>query len=782
MFLKGLPSLGKSAQLTDKTIAMQYTKKLSYQAALWAFTLVLITLGFVDSLQASSKSKPIEILSDPFGYGVPTHYTVLRGHTKATFSHPMFGQFTRAEIVQREKNGYRTTRFALSPDGHTYQPVMIQFRNFETYGYPKEDEHCVDPSLAISPLMTVKSLGPALKDSELIAKRRDELAKARFFDASCFDPSITEEHRNAIFNAAADVLTPELQEKDSFPKYLRCLEKYGLAHESGIQQGLVKQVVSGEPIRPKLKLSCTKDTKAKTAEFREKQNEIVFRITPKPDRETYAQKTFHELQHTVPIKDGLPLDLIEECCTLGEQCQELQAAAEKRKLEERNQALLNTAIPVAQVASAAQSISVGNEIAISHSQREPTAACIAAGEAQCRKLAIQSSLTLENLSQCPAIIGAPKTSSLLAFITPAFAATPDCRLLDSDVLNLNLQDAMRQVAARDGQATLAAVAKTTPVTSPISWDVPVEPQQPVVPLGGLASTATRSSPSGSRETTGTRSGGGRTIASIAPLPEPTAAKSLGSASGRRDVAQTNRATVLVDTLERAANSVKKQLTFEKLDARKVDSTEVFRATSTEKDKPMFVVASLAEKPFQISNVADVKGLTFPNPFAKGKASDGSSTSLSKVETTEQGKPADTKTGTNGIETSTPRGTVGSRHNQASAPSGPHAQIEPGGKPVTERGIRSPSKSNSPNFETMSYSDLRKFLVGSYRQVAAVLEDQEFAKSLSKNGIQIYDHENRQIGATKATMVEGQLRHTVFIYSAEKSRLIQSRATTRDQTR
>lgn len=763
---------------------MRHTIKHPYQAALWALTLFLSMLGLSIPVQAASKSKPIEILSDPFGYGVPTHYTVLRGHTKATFSHPMFGQFTRAEIVQREKDGYRTTRFALSPDGKTYQPVMIQFRAFETYGYPKADDHCIDPSLAVNPLSTVRALGPAVQDGELIAKRRDELAKARFFDASCFDPSVPEAHRNAIFNAAADVLTPELQDNEGSPRYLQCLEKYGLAHESGVQQGFVKQVLSGEPIKPKLKLSCTKDPKAKAAEFREKENEIVFRITPKPDREAYAQKTFHELQHKVPIKDGLPLELVEECCTMGEQCEELRLASERRSADERTQSLLNRINPNAQVVDAARYVSVGSDLTRSFGQREPAAACLALGESKCRQIAGDSSVTLANQAQCPVPSQKRTQGGLPLLLGIAFAATENCLYSRSDTgVGPELQEALRRLGARDGQATLAEVARQTPVTSPISWDAPVETSQPAVPLGRMASAT---GTSGSRETTASRpSGGGRTIASIAPLPEPATAKSLGSSRGRRDVAQSNRATVLVDTLERAASSVTKQLTFEKLDARKVEPSEVFRSASADKDKSMFVVASLTDRPFQISNVADVKGLTFPNPFAKSE-----SMTLAKV--VDPKMPATPSEGTGSSETrSSPSSEDRGENVAASAAAG-----LAGSRAVQTAGLqavigqtaglkspaRSPSKTAPPDFETMSYGDLRKFLVGSYRQVAEHLEDQKFASALLKNGIQIYDHENRQIGATKPAMVEGQMRHTIFIYNAEKSRLIQSRASSRDHTR
>jgi hypothetical protein len=748
---------------------MRHTIKHPYQAALWALTLFLSMLGLSIPVQAASKSKPIEILSDPFGYGVPTHYTVLRGHTKATFSHPMFGQFTRAEIVQREKDGYRTTRFALSPDGKTYQPVMIQFRAFETYGYPKEDEHCVDPSLAMSPLSTVKALGPAVQDGEVIAKRRDELAKARFFDASCFDPSVPEAHRNAIFNAAADVLTPDLQEKNEFPKYLRCLEKNGLADESGVIQGKIQQALKDTGMAPKLKLSCTADKKAKPGQYNEKTRAMSLRLTPKPDRERYAQKVFHELLHTVPIHDGLPLDLIEECCTTGEQCSELQAAAEKRKAQEKVQAVLATSSTAAQSADATKYLLAGSEIGNSFATSEVTPPCTAIGRDTCRKSEYQATALLANLASCTRNIA--KQAVLFMSIIPTVHASEQCPDGDKITTNPDLLQAIGRAQEKEGRATLAEVAKTTPVTSPISWDAPVEAQQPVVPLGRLASQP--------------KTGGGRTIASIAPLPEPATAKSLGSSRGRRDVAQSNRATVLVDTLERAASSVTKQLTFEKLDARKVEPSEVFRSASADKDKSMFVVASLTDRPFQISNVADVKGLTFPNPFAKSE-----SMTLAKV--VDPKMPATPSEGNGSSEThastssedhsatvaaSAAAGLAGSRAVQTA---GLHAAI---GQTARSKGPdRSPNKTAPPDFENMSHGDLRKFLVGSYRQVAEHLEDQKFARALLKNGIQIYDHENRQIGATKPAMVEGQMRHTIFIYNAEKSRLIQSRASSRDQTR
>lgn len=787
MFLKGLPSLGKSLKFTDKTNAMQHMKMHSYLMVLLAYTFVFSTLGFSESLHANQKSKPIEILSDPFGYGVPTHYTILRGHTKATFSHPMFGQFTRAEIVQRENDGYRTTRFALSPDGKTYQPVMLQFRKFETYGYPKEDEHCLDPAQAVSPLSTLKALGPAVKDGELIAKRRDELAKARFFDASCFDPSVPEAHRNAIFNAAADVLTPELQEKDEFPKYLRCLERNGLAHESGVIQGYIQQALKDTAMAPKLKLSCTADRKAKSGQYLEKSKLMSLRLTPRPEREVYAQKVFHELLHTVPIRDGLPLELIEECCTLGEQCEALQAATKRCQIEERQQALLGSGSLSTPIQDAAMTQLAGSQLARCVGEPENTDACAAMGSEGCRRASQMWQRSYDQKIQCTfATTSKHWLRGPLNFAISSAVADQDCNKLPT----ATWRNALAEIGKREGNRTVEEVARQTPVTSPITWEAPVETQQPAVPIGGLASSGVRSSDTSSETTAPpARNGGGRTIASIAPLPAPAPNRSLGSARGRQDVAQSNRATVLVDTLEKAASSVTKQLTFEKLDARKVDPVEVFRSATKGNDSPMFVVASLSERPFQISNVADVKGLTFPNPFAKANAPTGSSMTLAKLdakaEAVEQGKVIESKTGS---ESGSPPKSHGGGAVDLGADN-PFSQKllsgdirvrqDSNGKTVIEKRGRSAAKSSAPDFENMSYGDLRKFLAGSYRQVAEFLEDQSFARALLKNGIQIYDHENRQIGATKAAMVEGQLRHTVFIYSAEKSRLIQSRATTKE---
>lgn len=759
MFLSHLASLQMKAMQTDKTPPMQHMKTRKDLALIWLFTFAFFAFGLGENVEANSKSKPIEILSDPFGYGVPTHYTVLRGHTKATFSHPMFGQFTRAEIVQREKDGYRTTRFALTPDGKSYQPVMIQFRAFETYGYPKEDDHCVNPSLAVSPLSTVKALGPAVKEGELIAIRRKKLAESRFFDASCFEPSVSEDHRNAIFNAAADVLTPDLQDKGEFPKYLRCLERNGLADESGVIQGHIQQVLNDSAMAPKLKLSCTTDKKAKPGQYSEKSRVMSLRLVPKPDRDTYAQLLFHELLHTVPIRDGLLLDQIEECCTSGEQCSELQSAAIRLKSEEKVMSVLASKSTLAQTADAASIVLAGTKLSRSFGEKEVTSSCVAIGQSECRKSEQLASAFLDSQSHCPIKSEKPSVSFLNLF--PAAQASMTCSNEEIAVVHPDLLDSVRRAQAQEGRATLAEVARTTPVTSPILWERPAEEvQQPSVPIGGLASRSA--------------TGGGRTIASIASIPEPSSAK-LGSTKGRRDVAQYNRATVLVDTLERAANSVTKHLTFERLDARKVEPTEVFRSAGKDSEKSMFVVASLADRPFQISNVADVKGLSFPNPFAKtesrglAKVVDQNGAPVIPTQTESLVSVDSVDLGTGAIAGVT-AGIANSRAVQTAS-----------SQPFSLKGDRSPSKTSAPDFENMSQSDLKKFLVGSYRQVAEFLEDRKFVLALSKNGIQIYDHENRKIGASKATMVEGQMRHTIFIYSAEKSRLIQSRTAGREQT-
>jgi hypothetical protein len=743
-------------------------------------TSLALATGFANLAHSKTfASKPIEVLSDPYGYAVPTHYTILRGHTKVTYSNPIFGQFTRAEISMREKTGNRITRFTLSSDAKSYRPTLIQFQPFEKHGYPEIDSKCLDPKLPSS-ILSVTSLGPAVQASELIAKKREELTKAKFFNASCFDPSIEEVHRNAIMNAAADVFTTDTQFGEGKSKFLRCLEDNGFAHESGKIQALAKQAISETNVKPRISLSCTADTNAKSGEYDEEAMTITIKQRAKPNRDSYAAKVFHELLHPIRIKDGTPTDLIEECCTLGERCDELQALSKRRKLADLTSALTDRLSPNASISSGLKSTLHGGDLAASTGETPSSTECRLLGNSECKTLDILAGRHLESKLQCPIKTVAKLDSFQILLFGLDSVATKNCG--DTELSTGIIPDYYKKVAQKHNARTIEELAPLLPVTSPISWDIPQTPSP-------------QSSADTSGETPAPAPRQSRTIASIASLPEPSSSRSFGSASGRRDVSSTNRATRLVDTLEAAARKVTTTLTLEKLDARKIETSEAFRPRAKDQPAQKLIVASLVDRPLQISNIADIKDLSFPNPFADGKAEQRNQPSQTiagltgTANATDKSEPAESR------EVAKPSAAAA----LAAAMTGSATEklTQSSGMAPTLPGVSSPTKFNpadrEPNntktsdgkkptthdFEEMTAADLKKFVVGSYRTVAAELENQKFAKALSKNGIQIYDHENRQIGAMEPALVDGVLTHTVFIYSAENSRLIQSRTSKRN---
>jgi hypothetical protein len=737
-------------------------------------TSLALATGFANLANSKTiASKPIEVLSDPYGYGVPTHYTILRGHTKVTFTNPVFGQFTRAEISMREKTGNRITRFTLSADAKSYRPTLIQFQPFEKHGYPEVDPFCLDPK-AQSSILNVTSLGPAVKTSELIAKKREELTKAKFFDASCFDPSIKEEHRNAIMNAAADIFTTETQVREGKPIFLRCLEETGFAHESGLIQAFAKQAISEKNLNPRLRLSCTADKKAKPGEFDDESKMMTVKQSLKPDRDTYATLIFHEALHAVPMQDGISTELIEECCTLGERCDELSKIGAARKIRDRETALLEPGSSVAVAATGIQSAIAGGEIEIAAGDVRIGKPCSALGQKTCGTYAFKAASEFASETQCTPMLQSnfPK-SAYLALYFPVAYASKQC---GPDVAGyLSSKDLLSATEQQYNARSISELAPQLPVTSPISWDVPQITTPPLANAQGIGEIRSVK-PS-------------RTIASIAPLPEPTSSRSFGNARGRQDVSSTNRATRLVDTLEAAARKVTTTLTIEHLDSRKIETTEAFRPRTKDQPAQKLIVASLVDRPLQISNIADIKDLSFPNPFADGKAEQRNQPSQTiagltgTANATDKSEPAESreeaKPSAAAALAAAMTGSATEKLTQYSgmAPTLPGVSSPTKLKP-SDREPNSSKKSTSHDFEEMTAADLKKFVVGSYRAVAAELENQKFAKALSKNGIQIYDHENRQIGAMEPALVDGVLTHTVFIYSAENSRLIQSRTSKR----
>ena len=73
-----------------------------------------------------------------------------------------------------------------------------------------------------------------------------------------------------------------------------------------------------------------------------------------------------------------------------------------------------------------------------------------------------------------------------------------------------------------------------------------------------------------------------------------------------------------------------------------------------------------------------------------------------------------------------------------------------------------------DFNVVERKEFLEFLTGSYRNVSAEFAKAPFEGALLRHNIVIFDHENTKRGSTETG-------HATFIYSAEQSRLVQTRA-------
>jgi hypothetical protein len=745
------------------------------------FVFAILTSILPPAAFSKPSGKPVEVISDPYGVGNPTKYSILRDNSKVTFSHPLKGQFTRAEITTREKNGILLTRFLISRDRKTYRPVLSFLTPFETHYSTKDEKICVaDPT----PLATMIAIAPKAIDGEIIAKKRDELTKSNFFHPSCFDTSIPLEHRNAIMNAAADVLSTKTQDVTPEPKYLRCLEKFGFAHESGTIQALEKISKANPKNVCKIRLACTsEDLDDGQAKFDEKECLVTLQTTPIAERESYARLIFHELAHTVPVRDGTPLTIIEECCAKGKKCDVLKAFADRNRIGEKTSTIVdassqkNTVITSsatilagqdgadAALASASDAIKLAERVSIS--QRHDPIACQALGPPECTAQLLDAYESGSYAVQ--RCFARPKEKTAMGELFRALlileARADNKPLCGSDIHGETYSSRpVTQQAMADSRPKVDVEAiERLDQTSPITWDIPKEETSIRLASSLPADDTPRAGQGSSIGHTPTR-----TIASIEPLPDEAPQRSLGSVTNRRDVSS-GRATVLVDTVERAARKVAQTLTPEKVELLQVDRKEIFEADYKPKTKsPHYFVTSSAANPIQVADIGNIQGLSFPNPFANSLPAQGKTEAkLAKSESdansklTKATKTSGTVTEKEGTGVKSESGTSLTaavlRNSRATTQAGSFA-------PET----REPSAARTHDFKSMDRTALVRFLTSGYRIVSAELENPDLAKALAdeRNRIQVHDHENRQIGSMKPEIT--------FIYSSDVGRLVQTR--------
>lgn len=734
-------------------------------------------------VSAADKARPIEVISDPYGVGNPTHYSILRGSTRVTFSHPLLGQFTRAEITVREKSGNRLTRFALSPDGKTYRPTLQLDTPFEKHLSTGESSFCPDPK--IKPEFFNKAFTAKVMDSEEIAKTRALLTKAKFFEASCFDPSIPEDHRNAIMNATADVLTKSTQNGIPEPTYLQCLQKYGFAHEAGIIEGLVKQSMTQPKLDPRLRVGCTADDDAPPGEFDEKTKCVKIQLGSKPDRGQYASTILHEFTHPTDLRDGKTLQLIEACCARGEKCEILKLEAEKRKIGERTVAVAQALDQKVNVATSEIAILAGtsnesstvgpknallDKIEMQLLPSSQPEACKTVGPANCK--AVTQSSVDRILNSYGACIAKPRSSAENKdqLINHLIFSTSYASQTDGESVNCSNDGTARlgPEIQKANAKSVAELAEKLPQTSPISWEVPKESAVPIRMANNDSDDASTVPTNASRPVNVPT----RTIASISPLPDEKPQRRLGSRDNRADV-KTGRATVLVDTLESAAKKVSSTLTFEKLETMAVNSNDIFKKGFEPKTKsPQYIVASFVSQPIKVADIGDMKDLGFANPFASVKAKPSNADA---VATASRGADATSDKSAKTLNESKAKIAKEDDPNFVSASSvingsdSPQAKSPQAATAQPAATMRNPTSTHntSPNFKAMDRHALIGFLTSSYRTVAPEMNNPELWNALTSNNIVVFDADNHKIGST-------QKNPDTFVYNPNLSRLVQTR--------
>ena len=718
--------------------------------------------------------KPVEVISDPYGSGNPTKYSILRANNLVTFSHPLNGQFTRVEVSKRTATGTNFTRFLISADQRKYRPILHLEIPFRVMNSAKESTICTDEN----PISLIENMQPKVKSGEEVAKTRDMLTKGGFFDPSCFDPKIKEPNRNAILNAAAEIFTVSAQGSPPETRLLKCMEHYNYGAEAGIIQALAKQSLSKPAPKPRLTVSCIDDTTAKPAQYIEASNTIAMRATGDARRIPFGARMLHEFFHPVGILDGSELQALEDCCGMGARCAQLKAFGEQKKSGDKRTPILETADPrnvvvtgqiTALVGPVAEPQYIGEKSELvkqiqnaSVTEENKTEVCQNAGEETCLKSTISLVKQAEDiLDVCVPPARLPlfnsksgKFAFLELFSESAIAAKKNCK---SDI-GADASPEVKKANADYEQKSYAELAETIPQNSPIQWETPAEsvPTRLSQNLGPDASEVIefrKKSPS-------------RSIASISPLPEPKAQRRLGDERNRGDVS-TRRAVLLMNAVESAADKVTQTITQEKMDQLKVDPVEIFNKDFKPRSQnPQYIVASFASKGIQVADIGDIKNLEFQNPFKTNSKNENDSAHTLASAPKSNGKASSKKSEAGNSNTDSSAAAFSnedSMDKKSNVAKPTQAAIAAASEPSQ---TRQPSASSSHQFKNMDGIALIGFLTSSFRTVSTELENPELAQALVANEIQVIDHENRRIGSTKPK--------TTFVYRADVARLVQTR--------
>lgn len=712
------------------------------------FILLGILIGAPSTVDAKAKSqvKPVEILSDPAGTGKPTVYTVLDGTSQITFSHPFLGQYNRAEISTHTKTGKVFTRFLLSRKTNRYRPVLRLETPYETLLSTRAN--CNDELLSrMTPMLEQVSI--ALDAKSLIRQTRDELTKAGLFTASCLPPKKDPEHSDAILNATAEFLTLAVQDNGRFPKHLRCMEQYGFSTESGVIQGLVRQSLHAPKPAPPFHIDCQKDQDGNEGSYVEKERKLSISELAAPDEGDYGQIIAHELGHAAGIRNHATLQLVNDCCSIGESCPKLAELNRDKIKGSKGIASVEGTFPEATVAIGSITAMAGQDLEAIGVERsaesltkvalsEPTTTCTDEGTQACRTTLIAANQFAYSLID-------PKGSCAEEHLSGADSTEPKCRKPIRPPPD-NLFRIAKELGKPASEVTNADL-KNAPMNPPIDW-APATKEETTAAMRALPGEDVAPKPPT------------RAIASVADLPMPSESRALGSAAGRRDVAATSRAAYIANAVASAATKVTDALTPATIDKHLVNRDDLYAGKyKPTREDPNYVVAGFKNRPLTVAEIGKMD-LGFKNPFGGDESKSGSKTDARLAQRDSSDLPAsafgsgDAKAKAKGSDTPTAQHSV-----SGTAPAGPAAvartsaagEKEHGEDPgQAARGSSSSSSGRTPtnavDYRSMGRSEMVMLLTSEYDGYEGDVNTSDFREALNRNNLRIRIKDGRVLGS------------------------------------
>lgn len=291
-----------------------------------------------------------EISLDTDGDGTLDHWEVAKDNIKISASNPYRGNFVDLEIHERRQNGIFEVKMELSRNRREYvmrsarlKPFSVQFRRYQervVVGSCLESDKDLAKFQADFRDALLKwsendieerkrNLITKLKEDALQSDDRMRSLNPPLIDKSCMEEPFKKSF-DTILDGIAEVMVSGTDTSAGRPKYLRCLEDYGLGvHAARIEQDFEKLVLAPCEVRKTSPVVCQHDSKnlSNFGSYSSDTDQVFFhRIADDWDSRVTAGKAstkakplfsdtfFHEMLHKSGIDDESLVKSAENCC------------------------------------------------------------------------------------------------------------------------------------------------------------------------------------------------------------------------------------------------------------------------------------------------------------------------------------------------------------------------------------------------------------------------------------------------------------------------------------